>query len=109
MTTLAQTFSALGERTRFAIVDQLLTRGEQSAGDLQQVADISAPAISRHLKVLREAGVIEQRVERQKRIYSVNPAALQAMNAWVEYHRKFWEIKLDRLEQALNSEETKNG
>jgi DNA-binding transcriptional ArsR family regulator len=104
MINLSQTFSALGDQTRFAIVDQLLTKGAQSAGELQQVADISAPAISRHLKVLRHAGVIKQRVDRQKRIYTVNPEALQAVNAWVEYHRKFWESRLDRLEQALNRE-----
>ncbi len=103
MTTLPQTFSALGDETRFAIVERLLREGETSAGDLQQVADISAPAISRHLKVLRQAGVIGQRIDRQRRMYSVRPEAVQAINAWVEYHRKFWERSLDRLERALET------
>lgn len=104
MSNLAQTFSALGDETRFAIVEKLLSQGEQSAGELQSVADISAPAISRHLKVLRTAGVIRQRVDHQRRMYSVEPIAIQAVNAWVEYHRKFWEAGLDRLEIALNKE-----
>ncbi|NQW13378.1 MAG: winged helix-turn-helix transcriptional regulator, partial [Rhodobacter sp.] len=56
MTKLTETFAALGDKTRFAIVERLLTEGELSAGELQAVADISAPAISRHLKVLRLAG-----------------------------------------------------
>ncbi|MFT4716791.1 MAG: DNA-binding transcriptional ArsR family regulator [Paracoccaceae bacterium] len=109
MQAITKTFSALGDQTRFSIVEQLLTRGEQSAGDLQSVANMSAPAISRHLKILRQAGVINQRVDRQKRIYSVNPVAIQAVNAWVEYHRNFWENKLNRLEEALNMEGPDNG
>jgi len=109
MVNLAETFSALGDQTRFAIVERLLTKGEQNAGELLEVAEISAPAISRHLKVLRKAGVIHQRIDRQRRIYTVNPEAIQAVNAWVEYHRRFWEEKLDRLEQALTMEGSKNG
>lgn len=101
---LHQTFSALGDATRFAIVERLLNQGELSAGDLQDAADISAPAISRHLKVLRNAGVIDQRVDRQRRMYSVRPAAVQAIHGWVIDHRKFWENSLDRLEQALMQE-----
>ena len=101
MTKLTETFAALGDKTRFAIVERLLTEGELSAGELQAVADISAPAISRHLKVLRLAGVVHQLVDRQHRMYSVAPEAVQAINAWVEYHRRFWETSLDRLERAL--------
>jgi len=109
MTDLARTFSALGDPTRFAIVETLLADGEKSAGDLLSLAPISAPAISRHLKVLRNAGVVSQRVDRQKRIYSVNPEAVLAINAWVETHRKFWEASLDRLEHALALEGSENG
>ncbi len=109
MADLSRIFSALGDPTRFAIVETLLTEGDSSAGDLLSVAPISAPAISRHLKVLRRAGIVFQRVDRQRRIYSVNPAAVQAINAWVEVHRKFWEASLDRLENALALEGNKNG
>lgn len=109
MPALTRTFSALGDSTRFAIVERLLAQGELSAGYLQKVADISAPAISRHLKVLRKSGLIGQRIDRQHRMYSVRPEALRAVNAWIEYHRKFWDQSLDRLEQALKLEEQKNG
>ncbi len=101
---LHQTFSALGDPTRFAIVERLLTEGEQTAGSLQSAADISAPAISRHLKVLRTAGVIQRRVDAQRRMYSVRPDMVQAINNWTLDHREFWEISLKRLEAALMSE-----
>ncbi len=109
MSRLIETFSALGDETRFAIVERLLTGGELSAGALQDVADISAPAISRHLKVLRQAGIIQQRIDRQSRIYSVVPEAVQAISAWVEYHRRFWEASLDRLESAMEAEGLNDG
>ena len=105
MPKLTDTFSALGEDTRFAIVERLLAEGEQSAGELQAVANISAPAISRHLKVLRNAGVIRQRVDQQRRMYSVVPEAVMAVNDWLSYHRAFWESSLDRLQRALESKE----
>lgn len=105
---LTDTFSALGDPTRFAIVERLLTKGELSAGDIQDVAAISAPAISRHLKVLREAGVIDQRIDRQRRMYSVRPDAVRAISAWTITHREFWEASLDRLEAALDNAKRKN-
>jgi DNA-binding transcriptional ArsR family regulator len=101
---LTGTFAALGDPTRFAIVERLLENGEQSATSLQDVADISAPAISRHLKVLRVAGLIEQRIDRQRRMYSVKPAALAAINGWTMNHKDFWMSSLDRLEKALEKD-----
>ncbi len=106
MTQLTNTFSALGDDIRFAIVERLLNEGELSAGELQQVADVSAPAISRHLKVLRRAGVIRQRVDRQRRLYTVEKDAVQSIRDWIEKHRKFWNTSLDRLEEALKSRKT---
>jgi len=101
MPDLTRTFSALGDPTRFAIVERLLERGEQSAGALQDVAQISAPAISRHLKVLFEAEVVARRVDRQQRLYSVRPEAMKAINAWAISHEEFWGQSLDRLAAAL--------
>lgn len=101
---LTETFAALGEETRFAIVERLLKEGELSAGALQENMTISPPAISRHLKVLRKAGVIEQRVEKQKRIYSVRPQAVELVSAWTIGHREFWQASMDRLERALLKE-----
>jgi DNA-binding transcriptional ArsR family regulator len=95
------TFAALGDATRFAIVEKLLKEGELSAGNLQDVGTISPPAISRHLKVLREAGIIEQRVDKQRRMYSVRPQAVQSIGEWAMTYREFWQNSLDRLEAAL--------
>lgn len=107
MTKLPETFAALADDTRFAIVERLLSHGETTAGDLSDVAPISAPAISRHLKVLREAGVIDQRVLGPRRIYSVNPQAMRDIADWTISHRAFWEGGLDRLSKALqNLEDT---
>ncbi len=106
MNALATTFAALGDPTRFAIVERLLREGELSAGQIQQDAVISAPAISRHLKVLREAGVIEQRIDAQRRLYCVRPEAVQEITAWTMSHREFWQASLDRLANALEREMT---
>jgi len=97
MTQLSPIFAALGDPTRFAIVDRLLNEGELSAGDIVETAPISAPAFSRHLKVLREAGILEQRTDKQKRLYSVRPEAVQKISVWTMDHRQFWENSLDRL------------
>ncbi|WP_071673771.1 ArsR/SmtB family transcription factor [Nioella nitratireducens] len=101
-TDLATCFAALGDPTRFAIVTRLMTEGPQSAGALLDVADISAPAVSRHLKVLRQAGVVHQQVDAQRRIYSVAPEAVQAIGRWSMTKREFWEGSLDRLATVLD-------
>ena len=95
-------FAALADPTRFAVVSKLLQDGEAQAGELHGIADISAPAISRHLKVLRTNGVIQQRVDKQRRMYSVNTSAVQAIHAWAGDHRAFWEAGLGRLDAALS-------
>ena len=104
MTILAIQFAALGDSTRLAIIERLLANGEQSAGDLQDVADVSAPAISRHLKVLRDAGLINRRIDAQRRIYRVDPHAMEAIGKWTLNHREFWDASLDRLATALDEE-----
>jgi len=101
MTPLPETFAALGNATRFAIVERLLREGELPAGDILTVGDMSPPAISRHIKVLREAGIINQRIDKQRRLYSVRPEAVQAINSWSLTYRDFWEQGLDRLASAL--------
>lgn len=105
MPDLTQTFAALSDVTRLTVVERLMTEGELAAGALVSTADISAPAMSRHLKVLREAGVIEQRIEGTKRLYSVRPDALKAVADWTMDHRTFWEAGLNRLEALLALEE----
>ncbi|MCY0146388.1 metalloregulator ArsR/SmtB family transcription factor [Hoeflea sp. G2-23] len=104
MSDLSTIFAALGDPTRFAIVERLLREGEQPAGKLLDTGPVSAPAISRHLKVLRQAGIVEQRIDQQRRIYSVRPEAVQSIGAWTMSHREFWQTSLDRLEFALQQE-----
>ncbi|KAJ57400.1 ArsR family transcriptional regulator [Actibacterium mucosum KCTC 23349] len=101
MTNLPRTFAALADETRFAIVERLLQQGAQSAGDLADIAPISPPAFSRHLKVLREAGLVTQTIDKQRRIYAVQPETMQAISDWIISRRAFWEGSMDRLEKAL--------
>ena len=104
MTALTDTFAALGDPTRFAIVETLLANGEQPAGVLHGSFDLSAPAVSRHLKVLREAKIISQRVQGKQRLYVVEPGALQAINDWAISYQAFWNGSLDRLAASLTND-----
>ena len=97
-------FGALADPTRLAIVERLLTEGERSAGEIAAPFAISKPAISKHLRVLEDAGLIERRVERQWRMVRVRPEAIRAVEDWVEHYRAFWEKSLDRLEAILNAD-----
>lgn len=101
MNRLSQTFSALGDGTRLRLVEHLIENGETPAGDLTELAGISAPAVSRHLKVLRTAGLLEQRAEGTHRYYRVNPDAVRAISDWTIERRAFWEGSLDRLDTLM--------
>jgi DNA-binding transcriptional ArsR family regulator len=101
MPQIADTFAALADPTRLAIVERLLREGERSAGDLAKPLPISLPAVSRHLRVLEDAGLIECRVDRQWRRYRVRPERLKALDDWLAHYRAFWTGSLDRLERML--------
>ena len=77
MTPLSKTFAALADDTRLSLVETLLQKGELPAGALSDTAPISAPAISRHLRVLQDAGLVRRRVQGQQRIISLDPEALR--------------------------------
>jgi DNA-binding transcriptional ArsR family regulator len=98
-------FGALADPTRLAIVERLLAAGEQSAGALAEPFPISKPAISRHLRVLEDAGLIERRIDRQWRIYRVRAEAIRALDAWVARYRRVWDGSLDRLEAILREDQ----
>ncbi|EDZ46691.1 transcriptional regulator, ArsR family [Rhodobacterales bacterium Y4I] len=104
MTPLLKSFAALSDETRMSIVDQLITQGELPAGDLAPGASISGPAISRHLKVLREAGLVTQRADGPRRLYSARPEGLRLIAAWTQSRKGFWDGSLDRLEAALRED-----
>src|SRR5579872_3861802 len=104
---IAEMFGALGNGTRLAIVERLLREGELAAGDIGANIDISAPAMSHHFRVLRDAGIIIQRIDRQRRLYAVRPEAMRAIGVWSLTYRQFWEQSLDRLGAAVNKDKRK--
>lgn len=105
MSTLSEKFAALGDPTRFEILQSLMTQGETSAGDIVAASSVSAPAISRHLGVLHDAGLILRRAQAQRRLYSVNPAAMGEIARWTMSHRDFWEASLGRLDAIIQKQE----
>jgi DNA-binding transcriptional ArsR family regulator len=96
----AQIFSALADPTRRQIVERL-SRGECAAGEIAEQFTMSGPAVSQHLKVLREAALVQVRVEGQRRIYQLNPQGLANMDDWLNQVRRFWAPRLDALEREL--------
>lgn len=106
MHNMARTFSALSDPTRLSVVEKLMQCGELPVAELLSDAEMSAPAVSRHLKVLREAGVVTQRAEGTKRYYRVAPESMRAIADWTAFHRRFWEASLDRLDEVLAEEGT---
>ena len=96
--------TALADPTRRQIVE-LLSRGEQPVGDIVQRFALSPPAISQHLKVLREAGLVRVRVDGQRRIYSLDPGGLDEIELWTAQVRRFWRARLDGLARALDAED----
>lgn len=95
-----QSLVALADPTRRRIVE-LLAKDEYSAGELVEEFDVSAPAVSQHLKVLREAGLVTVRAEGQFRHYSLDPAGLDELSTWLDRTRRFWSGRLDTLEREL--------
>jgi DNA-binding transcriptional ArsR family regulator len=99
-------FAALADPTRRRIVE-LLGSGERAAGALGEDFEISAPAISQHLKALRESGLVRVRVDGQRRIYSLDPKGFAEMEDWFAKMRGFWSGRLDALERELKKGEKK--
>ena len=97
---LSAAFGALADPSRRAMLERLRD-GETAVGDLAEPFAISAPAISRHLKVLEEAGLVARRTERQRRIIRLQPDRLRDISGWVDRYRRFWEGKLDALTDYL--------
>jgi Predicted transcriptional regulators len=100
-----QSLQVIADPTRRRIVELLAVR-DRTAGELVAEFDMSAPAISQHLNVLREAGVVITRAEGQSRIQSLNPAAFDEVEAWLHRMRAVWSSRLDALERELRAEDT---
>jgi len=97
------TFTALADPTRRRIIESLAA-GEASFGDLADKFEMSRPAVSQHLKVLREAGIVASRADAQRRIYRLNTNGLADVEDWLGNVRSFWSQRLDRLEELLGKE-----
>jgi DNA-binding transcriptional ArsR family regulator len=93
-------FAVLAEPTRREILD-LLRDGERPVGDLVERLRMSQPAVSKHLRVLREAGLVEARADAQRRLYRIRPEPLVEIDEWLAPYRRLWSRSLDRLEKHL--------
>ena len=94
------TFSIIAEPNRRAILG-LLVASEQSVGDIERQLRMSQPTVSKHLRVLREAGFVEATVDAQRRLYRIKPHSLRAVDDWLTPFRKLWSEHLDKLERHL--------
>jgi DNA-binding transcriptional ArsR family regulator len=96
-------FAVLAELTRREILD-LLRDGERPVGELVSELGLSQPAVSKHLRVLRDAGLVEVRPDAQRRLYRVRPEPLAEIDEWLAPYRRLWSRSLDRLERHLEEE-----
>ena len=93
-------FAVIAEPHRRAILS-MLSSSDRSVGELMHHLRLPQPSVSKHLKVLREGGFVESRVEAQRRVYRLNPRPLQEVDAWLAPFRRYWSKHVDALEQHL--------
>ena len=105
---LSLTFAALADPTRRAILSRLAA-GEASVTELAQPFDMSLPAVSKHLRVLKKAGLVTRTRDAQWRPVKLAPAPLKVVAEWVDRYREMWEARFDRLEQYLEELQAKEG
>ena len=102
-----QSLNAIADPTRRRIVE-LLAERERTSGELVGEFNLSAPAISQHLNVLRDAGLVVTRAAGQSRIQALNPAGFDELEAWLERTRAFWSRRLDALERELRADDQRS-
>ncbi|MFT4437337.1 ArsR/SmtB family transcription factor [Caballeronia sp. 15715] len=98
---MESTFAIIAEPSRRAILS-LLATAERSVGDIEENLNLSQPSVSKHLRVLREAGFVESRVDAQRRLYRIKPEPLMEIDAWLAPFRQFWSVHVDALEHHLD-------
>ena len=98
---MASVFEIIAEPNRRAILG-LLVSSEQSVGDIERQLQMSQPAVSKHLRVLRDAGFVEATVDAQRRLYRLRPEPLQEVDTWLAPFRQFWSAHVDALERHLD-------
>jgi DNA-binding transcriptional ArsR family regulator len=94
-------FDVLAEPSRREILE-LLRDGERSVSELVEHLSLSQPAVSKHLRVMKSAGLVEVRPDAQQRFYRISPEPLVQLDEWLEPYRKFWTVQMDRLESHLD-------
>ena len=99
---MVSAFEVIAEPNRRAILG-LLASSEQSVGDLQRRLRLTQPAVSKHLRVLRDSGFVDAEVDAQRRVYRLRPEPLQEVDAWLDQFRKLWSGHLDKLERYLDT------
>lgn len=98
---MASVFEIIAEPTRRAILGLLLI-SSQSVGDIERQLGLPQPTVSKHLRVLRDAGFVEATVDAQRRLYKLRPEPLQELDAWISQFRAYWAPHLDALERHLD-------
>jgi len=96
-------FEAIAEPSRRTLLE-VLTRGESSVGELMAATGLSQPNVSKHLKLLRDAGLVSVRPDGQRRLYRLEPGRLAALDQWLKPFRSFWADRLDEVEQSMEKE-----
>ena len=102
-----ESFEIIAEPNRRAILS-LLVSSQQSVGEIERQLRMTQPAVSKHLRVLREAGFVESTVDAQRRLYRLKPGPLRELDAWLAQFRRFWSTHLDALERHLDRMESVN-
>jgi DNA-binding transcriptional ArsR family regulator len=97
-------FRAIADPTRRALLDAL-AEGERTAGELGEPFGISQPALSQHLRVLREAGLVRQRKDGRHRVYRLDPKQLESVHRWVAFYERFWKRRLKALGKHLEKQQ----
>ena len=98
---MESSFTIVAEPNRRAILSMLLS-SERSVGEIERKLRLSQPSVSKHLRVLRDAGFVESRIEAQRRVYRIRPEPLKELDAWLAPFRRFWTTHVDRLERHLD-------
>ena len=97
---MVETFAALAEPNRFRIVE-LLRSGPRSVNDIGERLHLAQPQVSKHLRVLKDAGLVDAHARAQQRLYVLRPQPLRKLNAWLERYREIWQARFDALDALV--------
>lgn len=103
---MIETFAALAEPNRFRIVE-LLRSGPRPVNDIGERLSLNQPQVSKHLRILKEAGLVEVEARAQQRVYELRPKALREIHDWLERYRKLWDARFDAMDELIEELEQK--